>query len=248
VVGAAAVVAASIATTAPASPTQSLGGTRFVLEYQGSFEGSWRTAYTKKDISGYRCGGDDHSGTFTSSVRPGSKPLTVVVATDLDGRSVYLDWRPGNGTVKGIVNSVRKADGWRLDYQQGACVKEPLFWLPNCGARTFSGAVSLAKDSKLTRNVQRVYLDWELEPYDDKCRFGQMWGAVSAPGEAARATLDLSKLHRCGVRKPRGCRFTIRGSHTHSHSLSQPHVDGVTTDVGKGRIQWSVTFVARGRS
>lgn len=242
------VAAASLPSTAPALPERAQGGTRFVVSYQGSFEGSWRSANTKNDISGYKCGGDDASGTLKSTVRPGKAPLTVVVASDLGGRSVFLDWGRSGGAHKGVVSSVRTADGWSLDYQQGACVKVPLFWLQNCVARTFAGLVSLTKDSKLTRNVQRVFLDWELEPGDGKCTMGQMWGAAAVPGEEARATLDLWKLYQCGIRKPRGCRLTIRGAHTHSHSISKPTSDGTTIDVGNGRIQWSVTFVARGRA
>lgn len=71
---------------------------------------------------------------------------------------------------------------------------------------------------------------------------------MSVPGEEVRTALDLKKLYRCGIQKPRGCRLTIRGSHTHSHSISQPTPDGTHADVGNGRIEWSVTFVAVGRT
>ncbi len=222
--------------------------TRFVLQYQGSFEGSWRGGYKRDDISGYKCGGDESWGTFKSSVRPG-RPLTVVAAADLGGRSVYLDWGKSSGVVKGRVTSTRTADGWMLKYQKGDCVQVPHTWQKEkCDGRTFSGQVSLAKDSKLTRGVQRVSLSWQLEPANASvgCLGGQMWGNVPEPGEEARATLDLQKLYRCGVRQST-CRLTIGGKHVHAHSISQPDPDGVTTDVGNGRIEWSVTFVEAGR-
>jgi hypothetical protein len=247
---AAASAAASIATEAPASRERAQGGVRFVLQYRGSFEGSWRITDKRNDISGYKCGGSDTWGTFRTSVRPGSRPLTVVVATDLDGRSVYLGWSPGSGRVKGVVDSARTAGGWMLDYQKGDCVQVPLTdAVANCGARSFSGQVGLELDSKLTRGTKRAFLGWELEPASAGvgCPTGQMWG-LGVPGEEARATLDLQKLYRCGSRKPRGCRFTIRGSHTHAHSTTQPSADGAHIDVGNGRIRWSVTFVARGRA
>jgi hypothetical protein len=109
--------------------------------------------------------------------------------------------------------------------------------------------VGLETDSKLSWNTKRVFLSWQLEPEGAGvgCLTGQMW-RLAVPGEEAKATLDLQKLYRCGARKPRGCRFTIRGSHTHAHSTTQPNPDGATVDVGNGQIRWSVTFVARGRA
>ena len=242
------VAAASIAAAAPASPARTMGGVRFVLQFQGSFVGSWHTINKRNDISGYKCGGSDSWGTFKSSVRPTSKPWTVVAATDLGGTKVYLDWGPSSGMAKGVVTSTRTAAGWMLDYDKGACLQVPhTASVANCGARTFSGEVGLIDDSRLTRNIERVFLDWELEPESARldCMDGRMWGTNME--EDARTTLDLRKLHRCGTQKPRGCRFTIRGSHVHSHSITQPTPDGATIDAGNGRFEWSVTFVARGR-
>jgi hypothetical protein len=244
------VAGASITTPTDAAPTRTMGGVRFVLRFQGSFEGSWRITEKRNDISGYKCGGYENWGTFKSTVRPGSRPLTAVAATDLGGRSVFLDWGRSSAPFKGVVNSARTGEGWSLDYQKGACVQVPTTWeFANCKPRTFAGLVGLEKDSKLTRGVQRVFLNWELEPENASvgCLGGQMWGAVGVPGEEARATLDLRKLYRCGIQKPRACRLTIRGSHSHSHSIAKPTPDGTHTDVGNGRIDWSVTFVAVGR-
>jgi hypothetical protein len=239
------VVAAAVA-AAPSPASEASAGIRFVVEYQGSFKGSWRSAYTKNDISGYKCGGDDASGTLESSVRPGSQRLTVVAVSD--GRTVELDWRP-TATVKGVVSYRKTAAGWDLDYQQGSCVQVPLTWqVANCGSRTFAGSVSFAKDSRgETWTTQRVFLAWQLEP--ESARQGCMSGWMGDPQPVeARAILDLRKLYRCGARKPRGCRFTIRGDHTHSHSKSQPTPDGKHTDSGSGRLQWSLTFVSVGRA
>jgi hypothetical protein len=221
-----------------------LGGVRFTLQYAGSVEGTWRTTYTKNDISSYKCGGYDNWGTFKSSVRPGSRPLTVVVATDLGGRSVYLDWSRSS-LPKGVVTYARAAEGWRLDYQSGACVQVPDTSNTNCGARTFPGQVALAKDSKLLRNAQNAFLSWEREPVG--ARQGCLAGEKVPDEEDAKTRLDLWKLYQCGVRKPRGCRFTVRGGATDSKSISQTMSDGVTKHTWSSRLQWSVTFVARGR-
>jgi hypothetical protein len=151
--------------------------------------------------------------------------------------------------VKGVVSYSRTATGWSLDYQKGSCVQVPHTWqVANCGARTFAGTVGVATDSRReTWAVTRMFLTWELEP--ESARQGCMSGWMGDPQPVeARALLDLRKLHRCGALEPRGCRFTIRGAHTHSHSKTQPTPDGKNTSVGNGRLQWSITFVSVGRA
>ena len=220
-------------------------GVRFVLQYQGTVEGSWRTTYTKNDISYYKCGGSDDWGTFKSSVRPGSQPLTVVVATDLGGRKVFLDWGRSGGSHKGVVTYSRAAEGWFLKYQSGTCGQVPNPLNTTCGARTFSGLVALGKDSRLLRNAQNAFLSWEREPVG--ARQGCLAGETVPEEESSKTRLDLWKLYQCGMRRPRGCRLTIRGSATDSQAISKPTSDGVSTHTWKGRLEWSVTFVSRGR-
>ena len=73
-----------------------------------------------------------------------------------------------------------------------------------------------------------------------------------APQEQVARPLDFKKLHRCGIKKPRSCRLTIGGAKNFSYSADTNGGDllrrGNTEYRGKSRLEWSVTFVAIGRS
>lgn len=236
-----AVVAAAVATAAPSPASESTTGIRFTVHYQGSFDGSWRSTLTKPiDPVRYRCDGNDSWGTFKSSVRP-AKPATITVGSE-GGKSFYF---VGNGAWRGVVSSARTGEGWLLGLSQGTCVRRPMA-ANGCSTRTFSyNGVGLGGYRQSWNPVQRVYLDWMLEPEGSHvdCPGGEM-GAVHPP-EGALASLDMRKLYRCGVRKPRGCKLTIRGQR--SYSVNESAGEGQSS-TGSGRIEWSATFVSTGRA
>lgn len=222
-----------------------VGGVRFEIQYRGSWEGTWRNVLFKPDAtSGRSCQGHEFSGSFKSSVRPGAKPYTVTV--EKEGRTLYLDWRPGNGATRGIVTSTRTNEGWMLTYTGGNCIRSVPPPFEGCGTHTFAGPVALAGFSPFLRGVHRVYLAWLVEP-DLPCRTGEDGvRGVSFPTEAARQVLDLEKLYRCGVRKPRGCRLTLGGRK--SFSAESTSEGGAGVHSGSSSVEWSVTFVSIGKS
>jgi hypothetical protein len=203
-------------------------GVKFVIQYRGSFEGKWHNTVTKPPSGNvYDCDDSDTSGTVTSSVRPGSTPFTVVVFREF-GRDLHLDFGTQNTAPKGVVSTTTTGEGWVMHYSGGECQRIPDALLEGCGARTFAGAVGFAGLSGLDRIVESVYLD-------------------CTPTEGAKAKLDLRKLFRCGIRKPRGCRLTIGGSRSYTVDKSGSSPGGNERFTGSSRVFWSITFVAVGR-
>ncbi len=225
---------------ASASPER-LTGVKFVLEYRGSLNGTWHNTYA---VDQSKCIGDDFSGSFTSSVRPGSKRFTVVVDSEF-GHRPFLDWGANQGTSKGVVTSNRTAQGWLMKYSGGEChpVQKDE---SGCGAHTFAGQVGLEPvGGSFGFNRNRVYLNWALEPEPAiGCDDGVVYDSKSeAPNGAGYGKLDVKKLYRCGFRKPRRCKLTIgRSSNFSFHDTKGPA--SYTSTV---HIEWSVTFVAVGR-
>lgn len=114
-----------------------------------------------------------------------------------------------------------------------------------CSVRTFTGGVALDGYRDGGDPVQRVSLNWQMEPEGSHvdCPGGTM--RPVDPAETAKASLDLRRLYRCGMRKPRGCKLTIRGQRSFSVSTSSGEGQSST---GNSRIAWSITFVSAGRS
>lgn len=93
-----AVVAAAVATAAPSPAAKATAGIRFIVHFQGSFEGSWRSTLTQPiDPVRFRCPGDDSWGAFKSSVRP-AKPPVVVVGSEAPGPTTSGDPGVGEGS------------------------------------------------------------------------------------------------------------------------------------------------------
>src|SRR3712207_3551936 len=105
--------------TPPAGGISQARGVKFVLDYRGTITGSWRQA-SRADVA--RCLGSESWGTLASSVRPGSRPYTLVVSTF--GRRAELSWsRHGNDS--GTVTTTRTAEGWMLRSSRGVCSQVP---------------------------------------------------------------------------------------------------------------------------
>ncbi len=235
-----AVVIAAVATAPPSPAAKATAGIRFVVHFQGSFEGSWRSTLTQPiDPVRFRCPGNDSWGTFKSSVRP-VKPPVITVGSE--GKNTF--YFGGNFNWRGIVSSARTGEGWLLQLSKGACVRVPMP-VNGCSVRTFNGGVGLDGYRDGGNLVQWVALDWQLEPEGSHvdCPGGTM--RPVDPAETARAALDLRKLYRCGMRKPRGCKLTIRGQR--SFSVSRSSGEGQSS-TGNSRLAWTVTFVSAGRS
>jgi len=73
---------------ASAGSNRSWTKVKFVLDYHGNVSGTWRQ--TRPVVGGLTCIGNDLSGAFTSSVRPGAKPYNLTVYKEF-GRHLYLD-------------------------------------------------------------------------------------------------------------------------------------------------------------
>jgi hypothetical protein len=242
----AAVVAGVSASSADAA-RQTASGVRFVVTYRGTLQGTWQMSspvLLPGPNEPYRCQGDSSSGSLTSSVAPGSRPF-IAIADNEFGHYLYLS----TPTVqpRGLVTSNQSAQGFLLTYSGGQCVRKDMPE-PGCGANTFAGSASpLSYDGgELMKNLNRLYLAWELTPpdttgCDDMLEFDVRY---MNPGGGAAAALDLKKLYRCGVRNPHGCTLTIHGQTRYAAR----HDEGPETFDSTYTIEWSATFKAAGRA
>ena len=242
------------ATSAVATPAQSTGA-RFLIQYKASFVGDWSIVTGP----GTRCpetNYEEQSGTFSSSVKTGSRKYVVDVYRPFT--SIQWDYTPKRSIdIRGIVTSKKTAQGWFRKYCDAPPrSRQDIVTMDNsgCTAETFPGFVGLhplrggyLHDGK----PERVFFSWEWEREHLNCQIGSMWLGIDPQQQVARP-LDFKKLHRCGIKKPRGCRLTIGGAKNFSYSADTKGGDllrrGNTEYRGKSRLEWSVTFVAIGRS
>ncbi len=213
---------------------------KFVLDYRGNLNASWHNTTAVNQRS---CSGDDTSGSLTSSIRPGSKRYTLVISKEFG--HLYLQWP--NAVIKGAVSSNRTAQGWMMVSGGGKpCHQEPRpFGPPGCAAYTFAGPVALewaGGSQGASRN--RITLFWQKEPWIEPgtptgCFTGEVYDFHSdAPAGAGYAKLNTKALYRCGVRKPRTCKFKIGSSTDFPYHVTQ----GDATYDSSVHIDWSVTF------
>jgi hypothetical protein len=240
----------------PAGPTRDTASTvNYVVKYSGLLEGSWGISTPK----GTKCGApSEQSGSFTSSVRPGSKPFKVAVSEEFEGR-LYLKFGMGQGNTKGgVVTHKQSSEGWRT---KGDCYPDvnPFGHIPidnsGCGSKTFAASVGFYPvGGSYLHAINKVYLSWPFQ-LPLACTIGvKVWSTdVEVPQESVARPLDLEKLYACGKRKPRGCKLTLSGSKNYSYRDEQkgvgyPDREGLTTYTGKSHVEWSITFVAVGLS
>jgi hypothetical protein len=237
----------------PAAAGRQQGSARvkFVLQYRGSLTGTWRQSHTVlvPDANHpYQCVGNDGSGSLTSSVRPGSKPLVYVV--EKSGNDIVLQVGASQGLGKGVVTSNRTATEFLMKYSGGECkrVDDPE---AGCGANTFVGDVALVRDGNTTNELRlHVHLNWVLEPNlpagtPTNCGDGITYGTgfrYPTVGGGYTRVLDVKKLLLCGIRSPHGCKVTIRGARSFPYNATQ----GPETYISNVHSEWSVTFVAAG--
>ena len=95
---------------------------KFVLDYHGNVSGTWRQ--TRPVVGGLTCIGNDLSGAFTSSVRPGPKPYNLTVYKEF--RHLYLDWRPQQPSHLGRVCAIRRLEPETREAPSGASLSPGL--------------------------------------------------------------------------------------------------------------------------
>ena len=241
VAGLAAVLALAVA---PAPASQRVNESFWVVaQYEGSFEGSWRRSQPESWNGGYQCKGQESSGTFRSTIRPGSKPYALNLYKE--GRHLEIGY-VGAGNYFGAAQTTVTATGWRsdFDFTTRACKHVPYTLNTGCGTRRFAGGVHIdGLESLLPKSAKRVFLDWQLEPYNRAVCDTSHMGEPGPPGVETRVTLNLEKLYRCMYNKP-GCRLTIRGAKSYATDTTPANSDG-TRYTGSSRVKWSVTFVRK---
>lgn len=245
-----ATVAGTVARGSAAAPKAAeIGGVWFVVNYQASFDATWRSSrpvLLPDTQHPFQCEGDDASGSLTSSLRPQGKPFKVWVGHDLGSRPLSIAFRPPNGNPKGIVTSNRTAQAFLMRYSGGQCVRSDIEQ-PGCGAHTLTTPVmplssaSGRFDSGLNP-VWHVNPSWPLEPQTIGCSDGIFFPTDYGYGWQA-AALRAKQLYRCGIKKPRRCRMTIGRDRTYVFNQT----DGGETYTTNLHETWSITFAAAGR-
>ena len=253
-IGAAAILAAVAGTLAGgsvAAPSASqMDGVKFKVRYQGSLDATWHDSspvVLPDTQHPFRCGGDDSSGTLTSSVHSNSKPFIFKLGHEPGGSGLSHAFRPPNGMEKATVTSNRTAQGFLMRYSGHQCIREEIAQ-PGCGAHTFRGDVAPINSSSgrmdsSNNPVYHVFLAWQLEP---ELAIGCS-NDIVFPGDFdygwRDAVLRAKPLYRCGVRKPRRCKLTIGRERTYVYNVT----DGSATYSSTVHVKWSVTFAAAGR-
>jgi hypothetical protein len=252
--------AGSRSPSAESSPMRTDAYLKFLVQYSSQISGSWHRSTAK----GTKCGAPtEESGTFSSTLAPGARPLTIVV--DRDSGHIHVRWP--NEEPRGKVNASRTAEGW---YTKGGCDPYPpqaLEHIPldnsGCRTRSFATVVSLRPLSGQyeDRGPTRMLLDWQRGPTTSlHCNSGtyEDGGDGANAGswlERTAQPLNWTTLYRCGVRNPKGCRMTIGTTRTFSEQkewtradFGYPEREGIWVEAATVRIKWSVTFVAVGSS
>ena len=241
VVGLAAVLALAVA---PAPASQRVSESFWVVaQYEGSFEGSWRRSQPESWNGGYQCKGQESSGTFRSTIRPASKPYALNLYKE--GRHLEIGY-VGAGNYSGAAQTTVTATGWSSDFDSTtrACKREPHTLNTGCGTRSFAGGVLIdGLESLLPKSAKRVFLNWQIEPYNRAVCDTSYMGEPSPPGYKTQVTLNLEKLYRCMYNNPR-CRLTIRGAKSYSTDTTPANGNG-TRYTGSSRVKWSVIFVRK---
>jgi hypothetical protein len=233
---------------ASASPAQE-GGVKFVMQYQGTFEGTYSDVQPVATSSNrFVCPGHEEKRSMSSVIRPG-KPYYLSVEKAFG--SIETEFSPNpNGSTVGRVSLDRRAQGFLMRYSGGKCTRYDTT-PPGCGSRTFSGQASPLVKSGGTGSKVRAHLQWQLEPDTEGCIVAIfLYSAAKAtdPWDGVAAPFDPKKLYRCGMARPRGCRITIGGNRTYTSHEELPVKDGPGTTIDiKLHIAWKLTFVAVGR-
>lgn len=240
--GAIAVLALMAVGGIPAASARSehqLKTVKFVIDFRGNLNASWHDA-TAVDLRQFRCSGDDETGTFTSSVRPGHKRSTLVLSKDFS--HVDATWNDNHGAVK----SNRTSQGWMMGVKDHQCQQLPMIYA-DCGANAFEGPAQLTwVGGSAGASFTRIFLEWQQEPYWDEaktphCSRGEVYDPSSVTGTGAGfAKLSLDKLYRCGVRKGRRCTMTISSTKDFPYHV----VQGDLTEDSSVHVDWSATFRA----
>lgn len=232
------VAAATGAGTADASSSSARGYSqvKFALDYRGTISGTWRNSSPVVN-QGFQCKGHDLSGSFTSTVRPGSRRQTVQLYKDLGGRKIQMQWKPNN--PMGVVSSNRTAQGWMMVRSGGQCRQVPKDE-SGCGAHTFNGLARLEPAGgswAFSRN--RAVLSWEPEPETIGCDDGMTYDhRIGTLFGQHYARFVPKTLYLCGIRKGRRCRFTIGATSDYPFQVTQ-NEETYTSNV---HTEWSVTF------
>lgn len=247
--------------SAESSPMRTNASLKFLVQYSSQISGSWHRSTAK----GTRCGApSEESGTFSSTLGRGTRPMYVVV--DKEFGRVAVRWSSEN--ARGKVKASRTAEGW---YTKGGCDPYPpqaLVHIPinnsGCGTRSFATGVILRPLSgqNESRGPTRLVLDWQRQT--STSHLDCIGGLYEDGGDGANAgswlertaqPLNWTTLYRCGVRNPRGCRMTIGTTRTFSErkeytrdDFGYPEREGIWVEAATVRIKWSVTFVAVGSS
>src|SRR5437763_3230537 len=125
-------------TSAAPSARQS-GDVKFFVRYQGTFDATWHDSspVVLPDANHpFQCGGEDSSGTLTSSVHNNSKPFIFTLGHEPGSSGLSHGFRPPNGLEQAVVTSNRTAQAWYMHYTGHQCVHEDIAQ-PGCGAHTF---------------------------------------------------------------------------------------------------------------
>ena len=146
--GAATILAAVAATfaggSAAAPSAQQMSGVAFFVRYQGKFDATWHDSspvIVPDPNHSFQCGGDDSSGTLTSSVHNNSKPFILILGHEPGSSGLSHEFRPPNGLEKARVISNRTSQWWYMRYSGGQCFREEIPQ-PGCGAHSFLGNVA----------------------------------------------------------------------------------------------------------
>ena len=153
-------------TAASASPGRAAGGVKFVITYSGSVNGTWHQSDPVE--LGIKCIGDDLTGSFTSSIRPGKKKVTARLYREFGRGRLYVEILDGVG----LASSNRTAQGWYMKYSGGQC-QQVQKDESGCGAHTFATQAGLDYLRNDRRQPTSMYhLDWLLEPMTLYCDDG----------------------------------------------------------------------------
>jgi hypothetical protein len=247
--GLALTAAAFSGTPASARPAQE-GGVKFLMQYSGTFEGSYSEVQPVATSSNkFVCPGHEEHRSIASTVRP-AEPYYLTVYKAFG--SIETKFSPNaHGSTKGRVSLDRTATSWLMRYSGGQCTRFDDTW-PNCGQRTFVGqAVPL--DGISEQGNSRVHLQWQVEPDTEGCIVALFLYTgltkVPEPWEGVAATLYRKKLYQCGMARPRACRITISGDKTYkAHREETSDTGPATTFDTVLHIQWKLTLVAVGRA
>ncbi len=116
-----------------------------------------------------------------------------------------------------------------------------------CGGSDFLGTVGLfPAGGSFAFSRDRVALEWEAERPAPRvgCDDGMTYDHRIATGFGQPyARLFAKELYRCGMRKPRSCKRTVRAASDYPFQVTQNE----TTYTSNVHTEWSVTLRAVGK-